>query len=254
MTLYLRRNLMSPSATAVVLAILCLGCRGSRTSSVERIYHNPYPLQRTLAVIPFRNLSGTDYLDVMAVTDEFATELQMIDRIQVVPVNRVLAALVELGMDNVASPQDAIALAQNLGADGVIVGAVTRYDPYQPPKVGMLVQMYSQQLQAPPNAQDDALHVNPGQMATQPKRLEMGKPTSLEPQSGVARIFDADQDAVIERIKRYARDRSGKRSPTGWKTYLTTRKYLQFVSHEVIGELLAQEARCLQKKNSGELP
>lgn len=238
----------------MVLGILCFGCRRPGANSIKRIYHNPYPLERTLAVTPFRNLSGSSYLDVMAVTDEFATELQTIDGLQVVPVNRVLAALVALGMDNVTSPQEAIALAGNLGVDGVIVGAVTRYDPYRPPKIGMLVQLYSRDQADRPNAENNAQFVNPGQIATQPRRLDMATPAALDPRSGVARVFDADQNAVIDRIKEYASTRSGERSPTGWETYLTTRKYLQFVSHEVIGELLAQEDQWLQTQNFGEQP
>ncbi len=217
--------------------VLCAGCNKPQRS--DRIYEDPYPLPRTLAVAPFLNQSGSDYLDVLAVTDEFYTELQQVKSLDVVAVNKVLATMSRMGINKISNPDDAVRLADALGVDGVIVGSITQYDPYRPPKMGMAVQLYTAGIDR--DEKLPARHINPGKLAraAKPFALEAGK--TLLPRVGVVRIFDADHNDVIDRLKQYAADRSGNDSPSGWETYLTSRRYLRFVSHEVIGEMLALE-------------
>lgn len=247
MTHYIRRKISSLAAI-LLIGLVCLGCE--KASTTKRIYHNPYPRPRLMAVTPFMNLSGSDFLDVIAVTDEFYAELQQVDGLQVVPVNRVLAALTELGVTRISSPSEALALADALEADDVIVGAITQYDPYFPPRAGIAIQLYSRDQKI--NSSTEALHVNPGEMARSAKTLELNAPQPMRPRAAVVRIFDADREEVVERIKKYAESRSGHQSPTGWKTYTTSKNYLRFVAHEIIGELLAQEDIRLNRLHTPE--
>ena len=80
--------------------------------------------------------------------------------------------------------------------------------------------------------------------------MAAGEP--IRPRAAVVRIFDADQSEVIEKIKRYAKQRSGSEGPTGWRNYTTTRNYLRFVSHEIIREMLTQEQERLVAEARGE--
>jgi hypothetical protein len=136
-----------------------------------------------------------------------------------------------------------LALSQELDADGVIVGSVTQYDPYPPPRVGMIVQLYLREQLS--GGEADRRHVDPGELARAgtPFELEPGRP--IEPRAAVSRIYDADESSVIERIKAYARGREGADRPYRWQTYTTSRNFLRFVSHEIIGELLAQEGQTV---------
>ena len=244
---------MTPSSRRTLLllgvlllsGVLCPGC--NKPDRIARIYEDPYPVPRTLAVAPFLNQSGSDYLDVLAVTDEFYTELQQVKNLDVVAVNRVLATMSRMGINKISNPDDAVRLVDALGIDGVIVGSITQYNPYRPPKMAMAVQLNTS------GTDDDvdelpAQHINPGKLAraAKPFALQAGK--TMLPRVGVVRIFDADHNDVIDRLKQYAADRTGNDRPSGWETYLTSRRYLRFVSHEVIGEMLALERDWLDQK------
>lgn len=226
------------------------GCAGSGASMVERRYQNPYhPRAWSLAVVPFRDLSGSETLDVMAVTDEFHIELQSIEGLHVMPVNRVLAAMMQLNMNKVNSPEDVTALAGILKVDAIIAGAVTRYDPYPPPQLGMIVQLYDRKDFLARGLPD---YIDPGKLARMGKNFDMGTNASIKPVIMVTRIFDAAKKDVIERIKEYAQSRQNINSLLAWEKYTTSRNYLRFVSHEIIGELMAQQAKRISNSNQTE--
>ena len=193
-----------------------------------------------MAVVPFKNLSGSQAVNSVAATDEFVTELQQIDGLMVLPVNRVLAKLNDLGMSEVATPTDAMSLADALGVDVIIVGAINRYEPYQPPLVALAVEMYSRD-QIVQEQNSDRYYINPADLARAPKPIELDLRKSFEPQTTVIRVYDAGQITTVERMKEYAAKHSEDKTPFGWKIYMTQRRYLRFVSYEIIGELLALE-------------
>ena len=211
---------------------------GCASNAVRRIYYNPYPQAQSLAVTVFRNESGSPDIDEMIVTDKFYTELQQIEGFEVIPVDRVINALNELGMAQVENATDAMTLADHLSVDGVIVGAITQYDPYSPPLVGMAVQLYSRHREP---VEAKAAAVDAGDLARRGQPFAMETQLPLRPSAGVVRIIDARQNATIRRIKKYARQSNAGATPYGWKKYTTRLNYLRFVAHEIIGELLAQQ-------------
>jgi hypothetical protein len=225
-------------AGAILLAGLALpGCQSKPSN---RVYVSPYPA--SLAVVPFKNLSGSQSLETLAVTDEFVTELGQVSGLTVMPLNQVLAKLRELQMTSVSSPSDALMVADAMNVDGVIVGAVHRWEPYDPPLLGMAVQLYLRdQVLQDKQVQSEDLHVNPADLsrASSPYDLKLREP--LQSQSEVTRVYDASQDWVIEKIKAYALLRPDNPSPMGWKRYKTQRLYLRFVSYEIVGELMLRE-------------
>lgn len=234
------RLALSARVIVLIIALAVVGCG----NSVERVYHSPYRAAFIIAVVPFLNQSGSENLDVMAVTDEFYTELQQVTGgLQVIPVNRVLAALTKLGIKNVSNPDEVMMLAGQLGADAIIVGTVTRYDPYQPPRMGMALQLYHREKADKENIS----HIDPGGIARRGRAFEMPGGIPIRPEAMVVRIFDADRKEVIARIKKYTRHRQADTTPSGWRKFLTSRNYLRFVCYEMIGELLAQEQNRLAR-------
>jgi len=224
----------------LLISIFGQGCHDKK--SIDQLYQNPYPQAYTIAVVPFRNLSGSDHLDVIAVTDEFYTELKQVPgQMQIFPVNRVLAALSELGLDRVDTLEDMILLADQLQADAVIAGSITRYDPYPPPKLGMDLQMYVRPEPSATDEQNRLWQVNPGEIARQGTSFTLDTSAPIRPQAMASRIFDAGQSDVVERIKNYAQGRGAKDTPLGWKKFTTSRNFIQFVCHEMIGELLIHQ-------------
>lgn len=105
---------------------------------------NPVAGLTTVAVAPFFNLSDERTVDGRRFAQAYFSELQKTPGFQVVPVGVVEQALHDhrLGLE---TPQDALTLARILGVDAVVIGAVTDYSPYYPPRIGLQVSWYSPQ-------------------------------------------------------------------------------------------------------------
>jgi len=242
-----------PLVLGIVISLVGQGCHDKK--DIDQLYQTPYPQAYTIAIVPFRNLSGSDHLDVIAVTDEFYTELKQVPgQMQVFPVNRVLAALNEIGLDRVDTLEDMILLADQLQADAVIAGSITRYDPYPPPKLGMDLQMYVRPEPSSMVDQNRLWQANPGEIARQGTSFTLDTTAPIRPQAMASRIFDAGQSDVVERIKIYAQERGAKETPLGWKKFTASRHFIRFVCHEMIGELLMQQQTQLAAAPTAPVP
>ena len=103
---------------------------------------NPNPRLKTVAVVPFFNLSQEPEVDGRRFALAYYSELQKVPGFQVLPVGVAEVAMVEhqLQMNN---PDDVLKLAKVLDVDAVVIGAVTDYSPYYPPRIGLQVSWYS---------------------------------------------------------------------------------------------------------------
>ena len=237
----IKMNYLSQKKLVLILALLfAVGCQ-SQPDTIYDQYLTSEP--RTIAIAPFLNQSGSEYLDPMAVTDAFYSELQQVQGLTVVNPDIMLSLMMEMGMESINSPQDAHALCEQLQADAIIVGALTFYDPYPPPEVGMTVQLYAREIRSDINANGD---VNPGDIVRRPSSFELPFSPELKPRVGLTRIIDSDRQDVVEEIKKYASIRTGQQRPHSWRYYTTQKNYLRFVSYVVIGDLLARERDWLR--------
>ncbi len=205
------------AVTGVLTAVLT-GCGpGNRRELVPATDRRPV----VVVVAPVLNMSDSSAWDSLKVTDMVASELQTFDGVVVIPVNRALAALALRGQSAVETPEDALALAEELGADATVVTAVTEYHPYDPPRVGMVMQWYGLRRAAdgpgfdPVSASRQASAVEPGE------RGGSGEPG---PEYQVQRVFDAARPDVLEEVKAFARWRKGSASPYGWRVYLKSQE------------------------------
>ncbi len=103
---------------------------------------NPNPNISTVAVAPFFNQSAEKTVDGRRFAQAYFTELQKTPGYQVVPVGVTETAIIKHHL-KMASPQDVLRLAEILNVDAVVVGTVTEYVPYYPPRIGMHVEWYS---------------------------------------------------------------------------------------------------------------
>jgi hypothetical protein len=103
---------------------------------------NPIPGLSTVAIAPFFNQSAERAVDGRQFALAYYTELQKVPGFQVVPVGVTEIAIREHNL-NLSSPDDVLKLARILGVDAVVVGAITDYDPYYPPRIGLAVDWYS---------------------------------------------------------------------------------------------------------------
>lgn len=242
------RPMRSLARAMIMVLALCAGCASK--GKIDRLYESPYPGQWNLAVAPLLNHSGSDAVDVIVVTDELYAELQQVKgSLQIIPVNRVMAAMYELGMEKVSNPTDALTLAEALGVDGILVGSITQYDPYYPPRMGLAIQYYTRQ---GPSSGQAYEQMDPGTLARAGRPFELNRMEELEPRISLVRIFDANRKEVQEQLESYAKYRGDELEPYGWKKWTTRKNYPRFVAHEIIGEMLAVETQMRMDKPQGD--
>ena len=123
-----------PAIFAVLLAPGCVIVQVGVT--------NPIPGLSTVAVAPFLNLSPERAVDGRRFALAYATELQKVPGFEVLPVGVTEIAMID-GKIDLNDVDDVLKLAKILRVDAVVVGAVTEYSPYYPPRVGMQVSWYS---------------------------------------------------------------------------------------------------------------
>src|SRR6185369_9689416 len=97
------------------------------------------------AVAPLANESGVSTLDASKVSDALAGAVGQARGMGAIPVNRVFAAMAAKNITFIRTPQDARIVADALGVDGLIVGSVTAYDPYDPPKLGLNLALFQRE-------------------------------------------------------------------------------------------------------------
>ena len=124
----------------LMLAAMC--CIPSGCVMFEVGVTNPVAGLTTVAVAPFFNLSDERSVDGRRFAQAYFTELQKTPGFQVLPVGVVEQTIYDhnLEMDD---PDDALQLAHLLGVDSVVVGAITDYSPYYPPRIGLQISWYS---------------------------------------------------------------------------------------------------------------
>lgn len=108
--------------------------------------HNPFPQLSRVAVVPFFNQSDEPTVDGREFALAYYAELQDIPGFEVVPIAAVEAAMRQWGI-TFDPPEQAVEqarwLAKKLGVDAVVIGTVTDFSPYYPPRCGMRVEWYA---------------------------------------------------------------------------------------------------------------
>lgn len=122
---------------SLTLLAVCPGCLVVQVTAT-----NPIPGLSTVAVAPFANLSAERAVDGRRFALAYFAELQKTPGFQVVPVGVVEVAIVQNRLD-LQNPDDVLKLAQILDVDAVVIGAVTDFSPYYPPRIGMNVDWYA---------------------------------------------------------------------------------------------------------------
>lgn len=221
------------------LVLVCgwIGCSAQqpvRDVAAEPELYLPEEVQ--VAVAPALNHSGSPEFDPAKVGDLMASELSGLGGVKVVGVSRVLAVLAEHGDVRIRSPEHALDVCERLGVDGILVFAVTEYDPYTP-VVGLAAQIYG-----PWRARG----LQGGLDAVAASRAARPFPVpeafgGIRPQAQVQQTFNAAHEAVQRDVQRYAHSRSADAGPLGWKRYLASQEnYLRYCCFNIARDLMSQ--------------
>ena len=231
----LARSLWVALATGVLVIGGCLPQRG------PEILESPYARNQLWAVAPFVNESGNSTVDSSRLADLFAQQAQHVNGIDSGPVNRVVFAMRQLGLEAVATQGDALSLMSVLEVDGLIVGTVTAYDPYPPLTLGVAVQLYRML------SEDQTPRLDPRALIRSTRdTMSRQKWEPSDPTAQAAGVFNAANHQTLERLSQYAGPRSVPDSAYGTDIYLVSMElYTQFVSYQLIRDLLVAEQRRL---------
>lgn len=233
---------------ALVATALATGCNRPVAYGREntiRLAVSPGSGPRIWAMAPTTNVSGQPGVDPLLQSDLCYQQLQAIEGLTVVPVDRVAAVYASLGIERVQSPEQAALVCDLLNADALLVPTVTAFEPYTPPKMGASLTLFIKPgAYARPNDTDPRALVR--QAAPEPGA---GIPPTGQPGgSGVAQgvvqsvgMFDAANGTVRESLRRYAYGRQDPVGPYGEKELLVSSdKYSTFVWRRLTEQLLDQ--------------
>lgn len=118
------------------------GCAMLPEMAQQPTFHNPFPQLSKVAVAPFFNLSNEPTVDGRRVAMAYFNELQQVPGFEVVPVGVVEGTMRDYNI-SLRGPADARRLAQLLEVDALVVGAVTDFSPYYPPRCALQVEWYA---------------------------------------------------------------------------------------------------------------
>jgi hypothetical protein len=196
---------------------------------------SPYSDRQVWAVAPFNNESGVSIVAGDRIADAFTLEVEQIDGIDTVAVNRVIAAMRSLNITAVTTPAQAHALLRTLGVDALLVGTVTAYDPYDPPKFGGAIALFAADAQ-------HARSLDPvAETRSRTESVAPGAMTSNAP-AQASGMFDASNHMTLVDLNNYAAGRSAPASPYGQRIFLVRMDlYTQFAANRLLVDLLQQE-------------
>ena len=222
----------------VIAAIAALsGCASDGKLTPPVPLQSPWSTDQTWAVLPFTNESGVSVVDTMAIADHFVAEIDSVDGLSCVPLNRSLAAMRTAGIRAITSDADARAMLRLLNVDGVLVGTVTAYDPYRPFRFGVAVQIYTEKIGAPEGTSADAIT-----LATSESHVAV-EAKATQPSTQVSRVYDANNHDTLTRLAAYSAGRYAPKSGMRAEVYLASMdRYSRFVAYDVVQSLLNEEA------------
>jgi hypothetical protein len=194
------------------------------------------------AVLPPLNESGTSLADELAIGDSIVAAAQGIRGVRCLPINRTLEAVRSLGFtDGIQSSSDAHKIAEYLGADAVLAGSITAYDPYDPPVLGLALALYARP-GAMANSSNTKLDSRALSMAFSDFGTYDGLSFAGEPVSVVSEHLNARDHSVLMAVRSYAEGRSDHTSALAWRVYTASMNlYTQFVAHHTVGRLIDEE-------------
>ncbi len=243
------QTMLSTSARAGLSALLCglmllSGCSQGPQLVAPETLTAPYDASRgevLWAVVPLRNESGTSVVDIAAVSDHVVGALSQVRGVRTLPLNRTIGAMRSLGMTSLTSPEEARRLAAEMGVDGLVLGSITAWDPYDPPKLGLALALYARPGAMQSRGAVDIDTRDLQQLSTDydpfPRSTFGGAPAST-----VHLFLDGKNHQVLMDVRRYAAGRHDETAALGWKRYLTSMDlFTEFAAWQAAGRLLDQE-------------
>jgi hypothetical protein len=133
----------------VAIAMLAFGpatgCSFFPETLQTELIHNPFPQLNRVAILPFFNQSSEPTVDTDLVAEKYYAALQAVPGFEVLPIGVAKAQWMQYAMTH-GEPRTGAQfqqLANLMGVEAIVVGSVTDFDSYYPPRMAMTVHWYA---------------------------------------------------------------------------------------------------------------
>ncbi|MFK7960786.1 MAG: hypothetical protein AB8G96_09700 [Phycisphaerales bacterium] len=222
----------------IVLALLTLaglvfgGCVHDDVLRDPVALEAPWSGSVLYGVAPVINESGTTVADSLKIADAIHGEVQRIDGVDAVPVNRVINAMRELNLRRVSSEHEAQAICRVLNLDGLVVGTVSTWNPYRPMVLGLALELHRRDAPAASAGVAAAVAMRPGAVAPDPSEQAGGVISA-------AAVFDASNHRTLKSLRHYADARHAPDQAYGPDLYLVSiDRFTQFAAHRLLETMI----------------
>ena len=228
------RSIVTRTAAVAAAALWAVGGCVPTPYGFERqqtYYGGQHPVW---AVAPAVNLSGERQVDPILQADVLFQQLQSVNNLTVIPVDRVVQVFAALRIQKVESPEQAAIVCEQLGCDALVVPTITIYDPYNPPKLSASLAFLPR---TPPAASGPKIDAR--QLAREATPTEDQTLPQRPPFVQVVGMYDSVNGSVHAAVLAYAAGRNDATEPLGPDEYfLNMDRYCGFVYHTLVGQLL----------------
>lgn len=228
------RSLIAGTAGLVLLS----GCATAASIKYYSYPRNPIHGVEKVAVVPFGNFTRAQ-VDMLAFSETFASELVQFQGMTVIRPTEAWAKAKEGGYAlPPASTAEAVKLAKFLGADAIVVGGITEYDPYYPPRVAVAAQMIGVKRFSLRSVDVDRL-IPSGK----PFKVDAGRQDLVI--AALEKVYDSNFEITRVELRGYTQAHSGDDHafPEEDATLRVMERYWRFVSNRMIRALVDQGAR-----------
>lgn len=232
----------------LLLSVVLVPLVGCETPRVEHRIEAPYAERQVWAVAPLRNESGSRSADGMQMADHLTRSFEQVQGIDALPLNRVLEAMDALKITGIRSREDAIHLREALGVDALVVGTVTHYDAYDPPKIGVALDLYAW----PTQSSGKGLDIRGLSWAPTADKAGIRRGTLYRPDQPVTTVsgyFDASGVGTKQLLDDYAYGRGSTPNTLHERRLYTINMNLfqEFAGHEMGSQLIWAEWQRLAR-------
>lgn len=234
-----RRRPLAVLAGLLAAAAGTFGVTGCTSSEPLRtpVYHQaPYDGDRVWGVVPLVNESGTSVADPLRVADAIIHEVQQIEGVDALPVDRVIVAMRALEIPRITSSAEAQEVMRTLGIDGLIVGSITAWSPYRPATLGLALELHVAE-----TALGRGVDLYSASRAVSGE-VSIGSVGPPPPVATAAAVFDASDHRVLKWVRDYADARHAPERPFGPDIYLVSMdRYARFAAFRLLGRMVSRE-------------
>ena len=141
----MKLNLLGSTPILLLFLLSSVGCSLFPVTYQRDQVHNPFPQIQRVAVLPFYNQSENPTINTELVAEKYYGALQAIPGFEVLPVGvtKTQWMLYSQKHGEPVTGEDFQKLADFIGVEALVVGSVTDFDAYYPPRMAMTVHWYA---------------------------------------------------------------------------------------------------------------